>query len=326
MLITNNVWISIIVPVYNVEKYINECLDSILSQTHKDFELILVDDGSTDKSSIICDEYALKDKRIRVYHQENQGQAAARNFGVSQAQSDWIVFIDSDDIVHPKLIECLLNAVISTDAKISACPRIQGESLPEGFYQDVDTNFELITITENSLAGLYKTSDYYWALFPSMVHKSILINRPFTPGKIFEDNAVCFKWLLDSGSFCSIDVPLYFYRTTPNSTMNKDFRLKSLDYLWAMNEQIVYYDSIHYDKMLNLVFHDYFYTALSDSKRVKEELKNDDVSRKILIELKNNYEKYRIKLDKRDEYKRRLKKELHPVLFRIEKAIRNKLK
>lgn len=91
--------ISIIVPVYNVEHYIHQCVDSILNQSYSDFELILVDDGSSDKSGDICDEYALKDKRIRVLHQENAGVSAARNKGIEHAIGEWVVFVDSDDFV-----------------------------------------------------------------------------------------------------------------------------------------------------------------------------------------------------------------------------------
>ena len=90
---------SIIIPVYNLEKYLRECVDSILTQTFTDFELILVDDGTKDKSGIICDEYAKKDERVKVIHQENAGQAVARNTGTDIAQGEYIIYIDSDDYI-----------------------------------------------------------------------------------------------------------------------------------------------------------------------------------------------------------------------------------
>ena len=97
--------ISIVIPVYNVEKYLRQCLDSVLNQTFQDFELLLMDDGSTDRSSFICDEYALKDNRIKVVHQENSGVSNARNNGISLARGQWITFIDSDDWVDPDYLE-----------------------------------------------------------------------------------------------------------------------------------------------------------------------------------------------------------------------------
>lgn len=97
--------VSVIVPVYNVECYIRDCIDSILSQTFIDFELILVDDGSLDRSGEICDEYAKKDRRIRVFHKENGGVSCARNLGIEHATGEWLCFIDSDDIIEPTYLE-----------------------------------------------------------------------------------------------------------------------------------------------------------------------------------------------------------------------------
>ena len=99
--------ISVIVPVYNVEKYLPRCIDSILSQTFTDFELLLIDDGSTDESGKICDEYAKKDKRIRVFHQENGGVSATRNLGLEEASAEWICFVDSDDWVEEDCLSAL---------------------------------------------------------------------------------------------------------------------------------------------------------------------------------------------------------------------------
>ena len=99
--------ISVIVPVYKAEAYLHACIDSILSQTFSDFELILVDDGSPDGCGAICDDYAARDSRVRVIHQKNQGQAAARNHALAAAKGEWVCFVDSDDAVHPQMLECL---------------------------------------------------------------------------------------------------------------------------------------------------------------------------------------------------------------------------
>ncbi len=100
--------ISIIVPVYNIEKYFHRCVDSILSQTFTDFELLLINDGSNDNSGAICDEYAAKDARIRVFHKENGGVSSARNLGLDNAKGEWITFVDSDDYVKPDYLSNLL--------------------------------------------------------------------------------------------------------------------------------------------------------------------------------------------------------------------------
>ena len=108
--------VSMIVPVYRAEAYLHACIDSILSQTFSGFELILVDDGSPDNCGAICDDYAARDSRVRVIHQENQGQAAARNHALAAAKGDWVCFVDSDDAVHPQMLERLRQAAAGSGA------------------------------------------------------------------------------------------------------------------------------------------------------------------------------------------------------------------
>ena len=113
--------ISVIVPVYNVEPYLRQCIDSILGQTYKDLQVLLIDDGSPDGSGDICDEYAQKDHRIEVFHTENRGLSAARNLGISEAKGDMISFIDPDDWIEYRLFEVLYTVLERTGADISAC-------------------------------------------------------------------------------------------------------------------------------------------------------------------------------------------------------------
>lgn len=113
--------ISIIVPVYNTEKYLHKCIDSILNQTFEDFELILVDDGSTDSSGAICDEYAKKDERIVVIHKENGGVSKARNVALDTAKGEYIGFVDSDDTINERMLEVLYNNLIESNAQVSVC-------------------------------------------------------------------------------------------------------------------------------------------------------------------------------------------------------------
>ena len=111
--ISRQMTVSIIVPVYNTAQYLPVCLDSILAQSYEDFELVLVDDGSTDNSGAICDAYAAKDSRVRVFHQPNGGVSAARNHGVKEAQGDWICYVDSDDEVKPDYLQVMVEAICS---------------------------------------------------------------------------------------------------------------------------------------------------------------------------------------------------------------------
>ena len=132
----HNPMISVIVPVYNAEKYLKECIRSILNQTIQNLELILVNDGSTDGSGYICDEYINKDNRIKVIHKENGGVSSARNMGISEATGEYFTFVDSDDYLEPNALEILYNDIIIYNADISCalhafCARFS--HLPKGF-------------------------------------------------------------------------------------------------------------------------------------------------------------------------------------------------
>ncbi|MEG0087047.1 MAG: glycosyltransferase, partial [Niameybacter sp.] len=113
--------LSIIVPVYNVEKYLPKCIESILAQSFTDFEVILIDDGATDKSGEICEEYANKDTRIKIIHKENGGLSSARNAGIELSNGNYIGFVDSDDFIHPQMYEILLREARSSNSDVVIC-------------------------------------------------------------------------------------------------------------------------------------------------------------------------------------------------------------
>lgn len=123
--------ISVIVPVYNVEKYLRKCVDSILSQTFTDFELLLIDDGSKDHSGEICDEYALQDDRVKVFHKENGGVSSARNLGIDVAKGEWITFVDADDYIAENLLQSLCNIDSNVDIAFTGCTLIEGNNVSE---------------------------------------------------------------------------------------------------------------------------------------------------------------------------------------------------
>ena len=121
MLNNTNPKISVVIAIYNIEKYLHRCIISVLSQTYQNQEIILVDDGSTDNSSSICEAYSKMDSRVIVIHQENQGLSAARNVGTRNASGEWITYIDGDDYVHPCFLECLYLSAMKSNANIIVC-------------------------------------------------------------------------------------------------------------------------------------------------------------------------------------------------------------
>ncbi len=264
--------ISVIVPVYNVKNYINRCIDSILNQSFSNFELILVDDGSTDGSENICEEYALKDSRIKVIHQKNAGQAAARNNGVKAAKGEWIAFIDSDDSVNSQLLKALYDAVILNNVRLSSCTAFEGECEPSDFYNDKKIQTVVSETDEQSIFNLCANEKYYyWVVWGKLIHKSILLKYPFTEGRIFEDNAVVCKWLYEAEKIAIIDSPLYFYFINNNGTTKKTFNEKLLDVLWAFSEQIKFYNTLNYKKMTSHILARYFEISAVMYYRAKHE-------------------------------------------------------
>lgn len=152
--------VSVIVPIYNVEKYLNKCIDSILNQTLKNIEIILVNDGSTDKCGEIIDEYAQNDKRVRVIHKENGGQSSARNMGLDIAKGRYIGFIDSDDSIHLDMYENLYNAIVSSNADICVCGRESYSEESDSYYK-IELIDELIDLNQYSL-GYYVSKKLFY--------------------------------------------------------------------------------------------------------------------------------------------------------------------
>ena len=278
--------ISVIVPVYNVEKYLHECVDSILAQTFTDFELILVNDGSQDNSGTICDEYAGKDKRIITIHQENQGQASARNNAIKIAKGDWIHFVDSDDIIHPQMLEILYSAVDET-TQISMCGLSKGIDLPAEFCsQKSNYDFKKCPVTEKELISMYNDFYQYWVVWAKLIKKEIVEKYLFTPGRIYEDTAAVFKWINETKFVSITDEQLYFYRLNPNSTMQVSFSLKNLDRLWAIEEQMKFFDTTDFNNLKKTIYKKYAVTCADIYYRLLEKPEWSKEAQKLKSHLK----------------------------------------
>lgn len=317
-----NTRISIVVPVYNVEQYIEECLDSILNQTYQDFELILVDDGSKDQSGAICDRYQKEHSNIKVIHQENQGQAATRNHGVEISQGEWVMFVDSDDVIHPCLLEYLYKAAIESNAGMAVSKRTQGKCIPNDFF----TNYSYTAVCENvtveKLEEYYDNNAfYYWAPFPSLMKKEIVQSIPFPEGRIYEDNAVACQLLYAAKKLAIVPIVMYYYRVNPNGTMNQPMTIKKLDYLWALERQIEFYERIQSVPMCRKISSELLESTFYDYEKAHRE-NNEDLCVTIKKKLKRilrTYKQY-ISYDKR--ISRKTDKILAPKIYRIKKILK----
>lgn len=209
--------ISIIVPIYNVEKYLPRCIDSILAQTFTDFELILVDDGSPDNCPQICDEYAKKDNRIKVIHKENGGISSARNIGLDISKGDYISFVDSDDIIYFKYFEFLAQNVQDQDVDIVYC---EYKKFTEcyNFEEICDYDIETETLSENNIF-LNPPFSFYVVWNKLIRHELIYDLRFDTNIKNAEDSLFAFELLKRSRKVVYVKAPLYGYFIRSNGAV-----------------------------------------------------------------------------------------------------------
>ena len=280
--------ISVIVPVYNAEKYLGRCIDSVLNQTFKEFELILVDDGSKDSSGNICEKYAERDQRIKVIHQENQGQAAARNRGVFNAIGEWIMFVDADDMIHRQMLEYLYRAVDSIKVKLAVCKVIEGEKCPIDFGSNQEYKCIEVRVDETRLLQ-FCTEDHndatdnyvYWIACGKLIHRSLLEQFPFKKGRIYEDNAVVFKWLYGAGSIAACNNLMYFYYVNNSGTTKGNQNICKWDWIWAWKEQVKFYKKIKYSKMVDAAEKRFIRVAMREYENMKKYPKNKKMEGKL---------------------------------------------
>ncbi len=229
--------ISVIVPVYNVESYVAECIESIQNQTYMNLEIILVNDGSTDASGDICDQYAAYDERIQVIHKENAGVSAARNTGIESANGDYIGFVDSDDYIAPTMYEDMLKLMAEHDLDIIECTafRNNGDINIEGCN---DGSLEIFNRDEALKMAMY---DCFVAVWSQLYKRRVISDVRFPVGRKFEDSAVSYLFIANTKRVGHINRCLYYYRLNPNSTTQTSFDAKSRwDFVLGYEERLQY--------------------------------------------------------------------------------------
>lgn len=240
--------ISVIVPVYNVEAYLEECLDSVKNQTYTDIEVILVNDGSKDNSQAICELYCEQDSRFHLINQENQGQSAARNHGVKASIGELITFVDSDDVLSIKYQE-VLNNYMNEDIDIVECNYRADRSV---FNKLKEAENIQILFEGNSEESVIKSCNYGVSYSPvcKLYRRKLLEDFPFLTGVIYEDIYHGIGVLKFIRKMVRLDYVGYYYRKRPNSTMHNQFSKKNLDLficcdklvdLFASDEKLISY-------------------------------------------------------------------------------------
>lgn len=248
--------ISVITPVYNTEKLLPRCLDSILGQTFQDFDLILVNDGSKDNSGKICEDYAARDSRIHVIHQNNSGVSAARNAGLDwvmeNSDSQWILFVDSDDWVHAQAFETLLKLALEYQVKVSAC----------GFLETSDGT--LSADPEQLVPEVWDARDFYfWQAhlgtvpWGKLYAKECFETLRYPVGRYFDDEFVTYRIILAQEKIPMVPAPLYGYYINPEGLTKRPWIARRLDVWQAYEEQIQFLEQLGDERLLRSRYREY---------------------------------------------------------------------
>ena len=255
--------ISVVVPVYKVEKYLSRCIDSILNQTFNDFDLILVDDGSPDSCGDICEKYAKTDNRITVIHRKNGGLSAARNSGIEWAlkysDSEWITFVDSDDWLHPDYLKILLECAKKFNTEISVC----------NFLRTAD-NAVNSTLNKKLNVQKYSCEDFFInynlnavVAWGKLYKKKLFKDIRYPEGKVHEDELTTYKLLFLIKNIVFIHDTLYYYFINKKSITqgkNEDvWDTNKLYFIMAMEERLKYFKKYKFNSALQFQKEEYLY-------------------------------------------------------------------
>ncbi|QIU93774.1 glycosyltransferase family 2 protein [Bacteroides faecium] len=228
--------ISVIIPVYNVEQYLHQCLESVIGQTYKNLEIILIDDGSTDNSPRICDDFAAKDKRIVVIHQHNAGLSSARNVGLDMMTGDYVSFVDSDDWIEKDMFATLLTVLEGEeDTEIVVCSYywVRGERC-----MPVDNSGKKVIYTrEDALKELFRDKIIRNYVCDKFYRRELFKDIRFPVGRFYEDIAVTYKIFDKINKLILVGIPKYYYRIHEDSIVAKENPMKGYHFFLGMYEQ-----------------------------------------------------------------------------------------
>jgi len=259
--------ISIIVPVYKVEKYLDNCVQSVLAQSYPNWELLLIDNASPDNCPELCDDYARKDARIKSFHvTENRGVSSGRNKGVEEAVGEYITFLDCDDTFNPDFLKEMLCLCIENDADMAQCAHIRGD------------NYKFPIFTQKKETGIFDNHTIFISettnivVWGKLYHRSISKDILFPYGKFYEDDHTTWRYYFRAKKIVVTNQPLYYYYINKDSTMVQLTNKPSLSYVEAYEERIAFFkeknmpdlvdcSNLQLCKSFTLAYHNQLYTS-----------------------------------------------------------------
>lgn len=271
--------ISVIVPVYNTERYLRNCLDSICCQTYRNLEIILVNDGSSDGSAGICEEYAEADDRIRVIHKENEGLAKARNTGIDAAHGEYLAFIDSDDLIHERYTELLLKACMEEDSEVSIADFTRIEAGQQGLEgtKGVLTDCHAETVSgREANERLYDWREWMKTIIAcgKLFRRELFTDDRFSNVKIYEDEDLIYQILYRTKKVTYLNVQIYFYRRNPDGITGSPFSAKCFVMFEVLQKRAQFYRDKGEDLLYDLTLEREFFTAIQYYFRIRGQEEN----------------------------------------------------
>lgn len=265
--------LSIIITVYNVVTYLADAVESVLTQSYKDFELLLVDDGSSDGSYDLCLKYAAKDERIRCFYKENGGAASARNFGIEQAQGELIGFVDADDWIEPDFYECLVYRMIEADADLSACGFVkiydrQQLKTPAISHWDA-TEWEILT-PEEAIAVTFRKDHMRYSPCNKIYRRALFDQVRYREGVHFEDKDTTYRLIHNSRNIVYSDQKKYHYFVRQGSVMRRPLDQRFFT-LFEVNERLLKFLESHYPALVTIALESYKEECREALKRIEAE-------------------------------------------------------
>ncbi len=242
-----NLKVSVIVPVFNCEKYIKRCIESVLNQTYQYFELIIINDGSTDNTQFICENYTNNENVTIIYNEKNMGLSYARNKGLEECNGDVIYFLDSDDFIHKETLERLISIEIETNADIIVSDFIYVTSDYEISLMADDNKFKFLTANE-AILNLYKDdhiSRKFGTAWGKIFKKELFDFISFPIGKLWEDVFILYKLYEASDRIIEVNFVTYFYFHNPDSITHRPISIKNLDYIDALEERAIHFKAMN---------------------------------------------------------------------------------
>lgn len=289
-----DITVSIIIPVYNILSFLDKCLESVCDQTYKQLEIILVDDGSTDGSAIVCDRWNLSDNRIKVYHKKNGGLSDARNYGLSKATGSYIIYLDGDDWIATNAVEKLVHAAQKYHADFI-------QSSYYYAYKDYLLVYdELANIIEynkeNALKELISNGRIKNFAWGSLIKRELALQVPFIKGKYFEDSFWKYQVIDLSSKLIYVANPLFYYRQRSES-ISGNFTLKNIDLLIGTEKRLQFIQK-KYPQLFNLALNKYWILAFH-SMLIAQQFHNENIKKTYRDYIVDTNFKYKEYLNKR---------------------------